>query len=59
VAERCAYPAIQKSIEVDLALLSHHDYLLCDVELSILRIATQHNANTLSCYRISPGSTRS
>jgi hypothetical protein len=48
VVERCANPAIQKSIEVDLALLSHYDYLRRDVELSILRIATQHNSNACS-----------
>ncbi len=46
VAERCPAPAVQKSIEVDLALLGHDDDLLRDVELSMLRTAKQHNAHT-------------
>jgi transposase len=32
VAERCADPAVQKSIEVDLALIDHYDQLLTDLE---------------------------
>ena len=32
VAERCADPAGQKSIEVDLALIEHDDQLLTDLE---------------------------
>jgi transposase len=39
VAERFADPAVQKSIEVDLALIGHYDELLRDVELSILKAA--------------------
>jgi transposase len=55
VAERFADPAVQKSIEVDLALLGHYDELLRDVELSILKAAKQHNANTLYLLRTVPG----
>jgi hypothetical protein len=39
VAERFPDPAVQKSIEVGLALLGHYDGLLRDMELSLLRTA--------------------
>jgi transposase len=55
VAERFAEPAVQKSIEVDLALIGHYDELLRDVELSILKAAKQHNSNTLYLLRTVPG----
>jgi len=55
VAERFPDPAVQKSIEVDLALLGHYDTLLRDMELSILRTAKQHNAHTLYLLRTVPG----
>jgi hypothetical protein len=55
VAERFPEPAGQKSIEVDRALIGHYDQLLRDVELSILKTATQHNAQTLYLLRPVPG----
>jgi transposase len=55
VAERFADPAVQKSSEVDLALIGHDDELLRDVELSILKAAKQHDANTLYLLRTVPG----
>jgi transposase len=55
VAERCSDPAVQKSIEVDLALLGYYDPLLRDMELSILKTAKQHHANTLSLLQTVPG----
>src|SRR5437899_7644611 len=55
VAERFPEPAVQKSIEVDLALIGHYDQLLRDVELSILKTAKQHNAQTLYLLRTVPG----
>jgi transposase len=55
VAERFAEPAVQKSIEVDLALIGHDDELLRDVELSILKAAKQRNSNTLYLLRTVPG----
>src|SRR5438093_3870156 len=55
VAERFPDPAVQKSIEVDLALIGHYDQLLRDVELSILKTAQQHNAQTLYLLRTVPG----
>jgi transposase len=55
VAERFPDPAVQKSIEVDLALIGHYDHLLRDVELSILKTAKLHDANTLYLLRTVPG----
>src|SRR5499425_1318073 len=50
VAERFLDPAVQKSVEVDLALIDHYDRLLRDVELTIVQTAKQHNAQAL--YRL-------
>lgn len=55
VAERFPDPAVQKSIEVDLTLIGYYDQLLRDMELSILRTAKQHDANTLYLLRTIPG----
>ncbi len=55
VAERFPEPAVQKSIEVDLALIGHYDELLRDVELAIGSTATHHNANTRYRLRTVPG----
>jgi transposase len=56
VAERFADPAVHKSIEVDLALMSHYDSLLRDMELSVLSTAKEHHPNTLYLLRTVPGS---
>jgi transposase len=55
VAERFPDPAVQKSIEVDLALIDHYDRLLRDMELAILKTAKQHDANTLYLLCTVPG----
>ncbi len=55
VAERFPNPAVQKSIEVDLALIDHYDRLLRDMELAIFQTAKQHEANTLYLLRTVPG----
>ena len=55
VAERFANPAVQKSIEVDLALITHYDQLLTDLELSIVKAAKHHDANTLYLLQTVPG----
>jgi transposase len=55
VAERFAQPAVQKSIEVDLALITYYDQLLSDLELSIVKSAKQHDANTFYRLRSIPG----
>jgi transposase len=55
VAERFPDPAVQKSIEVDLALLGHYDHLLRNMELSILNTAKHHHTHTLYLLRTVPG----
>jgi transposase len=55
VAERCADPAVHKSIEVDLALITYDDELLRDVELTLVNTATHHDANTLYLLQTVPG----
>ena len=55
VAERFADPAVQKNIEVDLALITYYDELLKELELYILKTAKQHDANTLYLLQTVPG----
>ncbi len=55
VAERFPDPAVQKSVEVDLALMDYYDQLLSDVELAIVQTAKQHNAQTLYRLQSVPG----
>jgi transposase len=55
IAERFPAPAVQKSIEVDLALIGHYDHLLNDVEFSLVHTATQHDPQTLSRLQSVPG----
>ena len=55
VAERFPDPAVQKRVEVDLALLDAYDRLLSDVELTIVQTAKQHNAQTLYRLQSVPG----
>jgi transposase len=55
VAERFADPAVHKTIEVDLALITYYDALLKELELSILQTAKQHDAHTLYLLQTVPG----
>src|SRR5262244_3491468 len=55
VAERFAAAAVQKTIEVDLALITYYDALLRDLELSIRTTAKHHDANTLYLLQTVPG----
>jgi transposase len=55
VAERFADPAVQKSLEGDLALITYYDELLRDVELTVLKTAKHHDANTLYLLHTVPG----
>lgn len=55
VAERFPEPAVQKSIEVDLALIDYYDELLRDVELTIVNAAKHHDANPLYLLQTVPG----
>lgn len=48
-------PIVQKSIEVDLSLIDHYDQLLNDMELTILRSAREHDAQSLHLLRTIPG----
>jgi transposase len=56
VANRFTDLAVQKNIEVDLALITYYDALLSDLELYILKTAKQHDANTLYLLQTVPGS---
>jgi transposase len=55
VAERFADPAVQKSIAVDLALITYYDELLRDGERPIVNTARHHDANTLYLLQTVPG----
>jgi transposase len=55
VAERFAEPSVQKSIEVDLALIDHYDALLTELELYIVNTAKVHDANAFYRLRSVPG----
>jgi transposase len=54
-AERFPAPAVQKSMEVDLALLGYSAPLRNDLEAHIVKAAKQHDANTLSRLQTVPG----
>jgi transposase len=55
VAERFEQAAVQKTVEVDLALITYYDELLKDLELYILKTAKQHDAHTLYLLQTVPG----
>ena len=55
VAERFANPAVHKSIDVALALMTYDDEVLRDVELTIVNTARHHDANPLHLLQTVPG----
>jgi transposase len=55
VAARFPDPAVQQSIEVDLALLNSYDRLLTEIELSLVNTAKAHNAQIFYRLRSIPG----
>ena len=55
VAERFADTAVQKTVEVNLALITYYDQLLGDVELTIVKAAKHHDAQTLYLLQTVPG----
>jgi transposase len=55
VAERFPDPAVQKSIEVDLALIDYYDRLLTNLELDLVQTAKAHDAQTFYRLRSIPG----
>jgi transposase len=46
---------VQQSIDVDLALIDYYDELLRDMELTIVKAAKHHDANTLYLLHTVPG----
>jgi transposase len=55
VRERFPDPSVRKSIEVDLSLLERYDDLINDLELTLVRDAKQHDADTFHRLRSVPG----
>ena len=55
MAERFDDPAVHKTIEVDLALITYDDTLLTDLELAIVPTAKQHDAHPFYRLRAIPG----
>ena len=55
VVEHFSDPSVQKSIEVDLALIDHYDALVTDLELTIVREAKQHDGDAFHRLRSVPG----
>ena len=55
VAERCADPAVPKTMAGDLAWLIYYDPLLGDVALAIVKAAKPHDAHTLDLLQTVPG----
>ena len=59
VADRFDDPSMRKSVEVDLALIAHYDSIIRDLELFILRMAKQHDADMFHRLRSITGWARS
>jgi hypothetical protein len=55
LAERCADPAVHKSLAVELARITSDDERLRDVELTRVNSAKHYAANTLSLLQTVPG----
>jgi transposase len=55
VAERFDDPAVQKSIALDLALIEYLDRTLNDLELTVTRLAKQHDPQVFYRLRSVPG----
>src|SRR3954447_17444394 len=55
VVERFSAPAVQQSVEVELALIGCDDQLLSDVELTLVQTAKQHDAHPLYRLQSVPG----
>jgi len=55
VAERFEEAAVHKTLAVDLGLITYDDELLKDLELSLLKTAKQHEAQTLYLLQTVPG----
>ena len=53
--EHSSDPSVQKSSEVDLALIDHYDALVTDLALTIVREAKRHDADAFHRLRSVPG----
>jgi hypothetical protein len=58
VAERFADPAVQKTIEVDLSLITYYDALLKDLALYSLKTAQPHDPPPATCCTPCPALAR-
>ena len=55
VVDHFTDPSVQKSIEVDVALIDQYDALVTDLELTIVREAKRHDADAFHRLRSVPG----
>ncbi len=55
IAARFSDPSVQKTIELDLALLNYYDTLLTELELYIVRTAKAHDVQAFYLLRSVPG----
>jgi transposase len=55
IAARFGDPAVQKNIDVDLALIDYYDGLIRDLERHIMTAALQHDPETLKRLQSVPG----
>jgi transposase len=55
VADRFPDASVRKTVEVDLALLERYDALIADLELTLVRLAKQHDADAFHRLRSVPG----
>jgi transposase len=55
IAERFSDPSVRRMIEIDLALIDHHDALLGDVELYLTRTAKVDDGDAFHRLRSVPG----
>jgi transposase len=55
IAERFDDPSVQKTIDVDMALIDYHDGMIRELERHIMTTAQQQDAETLARLRTVPG----
>ncbi len=55
VADHFPDASVRKTVEVDLALLERYDALIADLEVTLVRLAKQHDADAFHRLRSAPG----
>ncbi len=55
VVEHFSDSAVQKNIEVDLSLIGHYDKQIQEMELTVLHMAKDHDAQSIHVLRTIPG----